>query len=222
MSEELVVRIGGPAAGPGRRRSESAREAIVRAATELFLAQGYDATGTDQIAATAAVSKQTVYNQFGDKRSLFTQIVLGVTASAETFADEVGSLLGGIDTPDDLEPTLRALAGRYAAVVVNPRVIALRRLVIAEAVRFPELAAEYYARAPGRTLEVLAEGFARLGRRGLITVADPHRAASEFAFLLFGAPLDRGLFHPGESPAPDDDDVGRAVTAFLALRHSEV
>ena len=41
------------------------------------------ATSTEQIATTAAVSKQTVYNQFGDKQRLFREIVLGVTATAE-------------------------------------------------------------------------------------------------------------------------------------------
>ncbi len=73
--------------GPARRDTTGRRTAIARAATDLFLRHGYQATSTEQIASAAAVSKQTVYNQFGDKQRLFREIVLGVTATAEAFAD---------------------------------------------------------------------------------------------------------------------------------------
>src|SRR3954462_1689612 len=119
-------RLAGRAAAPGPGGKHAA---IVRAATELFLRQGYQATRTEQIAAAAAVSKQTVYNQFRDKETLFRDIVLGVTATAETFAFELTDTLATLHDPADLEPTLRSLARRYLAAVTNPQVLALRRLV---------------------------------------------------------------------------------------------
>src|SRR3981081_2536329 len=95
--DELIVRIDrhgtadtAASDGPSRKRAD-----IVRAATALFLRQGYHDTGTDQIAAAASVSKQTVYNQFGDKKRLFHDIVIGVTATAERFAAGVADGLGG-------------------------------------------------------------------------------------------------------------------------------
>lgn len=223
----LIVRIGSgpersraddPDAGPGRDPGGK-RAAIVRAATELFLRQGYQATRTEQIAAAAAVSKQTVYNQFGDKQSLFRDVVLGVTATAEAFAGELAGALGAVDRPADVEPALRAVARRYLAAVMNPQVLALRRLVISEALRLPELAAAYYERAPARVLAALADQFGRLADRGLLAVAEPARAAADFAFLLLGRPLDEGMFRNREqAPAPGEvaDLADHAVDVFLA------
>ena len=94
----------------------------------------------------------------------------------------------------------------------------LRRLVISEADRFPELAATYFDRAPGRGLEALAAGFDVLVGRGLLRIDDTATAAVQFAYLVLGPVLDRALFHP-RSPVPEDEiarcaDAG--VTAFLA------
>src|SRR6202035_3324291 len=68
-----------PVAGGGR--SARKRRAIMQAATALFLRDGYRSTSMDQIAADAAVSKQTVYKQFADKEQLFREIVLEVTGN---------------------------------------------------------------------------------------------------------------------------------------------
>lgn len=209
----LLVRIsadgGGPPAG-------GKRAAIVRAATTLFLRQGFQATSTEQIATAAAVSKQTVYNRFGDKQALFSEIVLGVTATAEAFAVELSGTLGSVGTAADVEPALRRLARRWLAAVLSPDVLALRRLVISEATRFPELAAAYYERAPGRVLGALAEQFARLGERGLLDVPDPARAAADLAFLLVGRPLDEGMFRPA-AEVDVDAAADHAVDVVLAV-----
>src|ERR1700691_1816365 len=74
-----------PAAGTqarhdGETRTARKRRAILGAATTLFLRDGYQATSMDQIAAAAAVSKQTVYKQFADKQSLFREIVADTVA----------------------------------------------------------------------------------------------------------------------------------------------
>jgi TetR/AcrR family transcriptional repressor of mexJK operon len=203
--------------GPARRDTTSRRTAIARAATDLFLRQGYQATSTEQIASAAAVSKQTVYNQFGDKQSLFREIVLGVTATAEAFADEMPGVTRGVDSPAELDAALRELARRYLGIVVSPQVLALRRLVISEATRFPELAAAYYARGPSRVLAALGGLFARLDDQGLLRVPDADRAAGDFAFLLLGRALDEGMFRAEALPGVDVDvSADHAVEVFLA------
>lgn len=204
------------------RGGRSAREAIVAAATDLFLEHGYQATTTDQIAAAASTSKQTVYNQFGDKATLFAAVLERIGELAQGFTEGLPATFAGIESPDDVLPGLRGLARDHLRTVVVPPVLALRRLVIGEAGRFPELAATYYRTAPARTLEALAAGFADLGERGLLTVDDAARVAEDFAFLVLGAPLDRGLFHPGGTPPTDRDldaHADRAVRVLLsALR----
>ncbi|TGB14694.1 TetR/AcrR family transcriptional regulator, partial [Streptomyces palmae] len=53
------------------------RQAILDAAVTVFLREGYQRAGVDVIAAAAGVSKQTVYNHFGDKERLFLAAVEG-------------------------------------------------------------------------------------------------------------------------------------------------
>ena len=204
-------------------RSARKHKAILDAATEVFYHKGYTGTSMDEVAARAAVSKQTVYNQFGDKETLFRDIVLGVTATAETFAAELTATLATLHDPADLEPTLRSLARRYLAAVTNPQVLALRRLVISEALRLPALAAAYYERAPARLLTALTELMARLAERGLLRAADPQLAAEDFAFLLVGRRLDEGMFHTREQ-TPTAEGIAHAadhaVDLFLAAYRS--
>src|SRR5215469_1454204 len=150
---------GSPAAdGIPDGRSARKRRAIMEAATALFLRDGYRNTSMDQVAADAAVSKQTVYKQFADKEQLFRGIVLGVTATSEAIITDMTSALRGteISSPAELRAVLVDLARCYIDGVLQPHVLALRRLIIAEAERFPDLARTYFEQAPARAFEVIA------------------------------------------------------------------
>ena len=224
-SRGLLVRVAphGPAgaATPGRGRQDAVarkRAAIIDAATRLFLDHGYVDTSTDQIAAAASVSKQTVYNQFGDKESLFREIIFGVAATAEQFAAAFADTLERVSSVDELAVALRALARRYLATVSDPQVLALRRLVIGEVHRFPELAATYYRHSPAHVLAALTSAFDRLTRRGLLAADHPDEAAEHFAHLVIGGVLDRGMFHQDVSldTAQLQTRADRAVAVFLA------
>lgn len=119
---------------------------------------------------------------------------------------------------DDLEQALGALARRYITAVMQPQVLQLRRLVIAEAGRFPELARTYYERAPQRVLAALATALQQLAARGLLRLDDPLLAANHFAFLIVAIPLDKAMFCGDDSfTAADLVHVADAgVRAFLA------
>jgi TetR/AcrR family transcriptional repressor of mexJK operon len=71
---------------------------------------------------------------------------------------------------DNVAERLRQVARRYLHVVVRPEVLQLRRLVIAEAGRFPELARTYYQRVPERVYGVLALLLERLAAEGATAV----------------------------------------------------
>src|SRR5829696_4623111 len=129
------------------RRSTRKRRAILDAATTVFLRNGYLGTSMDEIAALAGVSKQTIYKHFTDKEQLFSAIILGtIDRVGEPFYARIDTLQ---DT-DDLDKDLGALARRLITIVMQPQVLALRRLVIGEAERFPQLGRAYYERGPGR------------------------------------------------------------------------
>ena len=196
----------------GGTRTDQKRQAITEAATGLFLRQGYEGTSMDEIAAAAAVSKQTVYKQFTDKEQLFATIVTAITERAERIAETINAL---VDEIVDLEAGLVQLARAYTTAVVQPPVVQLRRLVISEADRFPVLARTYYQRAPARGIAALAGGLERLAGRQLLRIDDATTAAEQFAYLVLGPVIDRALFDPG---APiEDSEIARYAAAGVRV-----
>ncbi|MGA5411096.1 TetR/AcrR family transcriptional regulator [Streptomyces lavendulocolor] len=196
-------------------RSERKHQAILDAATTVFLNKGYSGTSMDDIARLAAVSKQTVYKHFADKEKLFTEIVMATTDRIDGVIDLVA------DIPADaghLEENLTRLARGFLTTLTRPDVLRLRRLVIANAEAFPELGAAWYEQGFERVLATLAATFRRLTDRGLLHTEDPVLAAHHFAGLLLWIPVNRAMFHGGPRHSEDDLDAYAAggVRAFLA------
>ena len=187
---------------------------ILDTARQMFLERGYDATSLDDVAAASGVSKTTVYNNFEDKEGLFSAVVLAVTERAEQIISELGAALSG-DEP--VAERLTAVARALAYGVLNPAVVQLRRLAIAEALRFPGIVTAYWERAPARTLALLTESFTRLAARGELDIDDPAAAAALFAYAVLGLYQDQALLQPSRplDRAEFDKHVGQVVAAFL-------
>ena len=204
------------APAPSTSRSARKREAILAAATELFLAGGYLGTSMDEIAARAAVSKQTVYKHFADKERLFSEIVVSTVDEA---SDPVHSAVLGLEESNDLAADLRDLASRQLGMVMQPKLLQLRRLVIGESGRFPELGRAFYERGPQRTIGALTTAFERLAERGLLQFDDARLAAAHFNWLVMSIPLNQAMLCGTDEPAaPADLDryADTGVRAFLA------
>jgi TetR/AcrR family transcriptional regulator, mexJK operon transcriptional repressor len=198
------------------RRSARKRRAIVDAATTAFLRNGYRGTSMDEIAALAGVSKRTVYGHFADKERLFTEIVTGTVKAA---GDPVHQEVLDLQDSGDLEADLCDLARRQLALVMQPHIMRLRRLVIAEAGRFPELGKTFYEQGPGRTIGALAQAFERLAARGALDLDRPVVAATQFNWLIMSAPVNQAMLLGDDRP-PDAADLDRwandGVRTFLA------
>ncbi len=205
-----------PADPAEERRSTRKRAAILDAATTLFLRKGYLGTSMDEIATLAAVSKQTVYKHFADKEGLFFEIVTSTVSDATAAAhNEVLEL----EESGDIERALRDLARRQLAMVMQPRLLQLRRLVIGEAGRFPELGRAFYEQGPQRTIDALAGAFERLAERGFLVLDDPHLAAAHFNWLVMSIPLNRAMLCGDDEPVSASDierDADAGARAFLA------
>jgi AcrR family transcriptional regulator len=196
--------------------SDRKRAAILDAATTVFLAGGYLGANVDEIASVSGVSKQTVYKHFGSKEALFVEIVTNVTSSA---ADRVLNDMREFEKDGDVTRYLLDHAFRQLTVVLTPRTMQLRRLVIGEVSRFPDLARALYERGPHRALDTMAGMFEGLGRRGVLTIDDPKTAASHFNWLVMAEPLNRAMLL-GDKAIPKPAELRRhaeaGVRVFLA------
>src|SRR6476646_9383327 len=56
------------------KQAQTTRRAVLEAARDLFIAQGYGATTIDQIAARAGVSKPTVFAAVGNKQTVLSAV----------------------------------------------------------------------------------------------------------------------------------------------------
>jgi len=200
----------------GERRSDRKRRAIIEAATAAFLDHGYRGTSMDAIAAAADVSKQTVYQHFGDKQRLFRELIAATVQSAsDPVYDEVRRLADSGRLGSDL----RDLARRLLRLVLQPTMMRLRRLVIAEARQFPDLGRVFYDLGPGRTIAALADTFAELTRHGRLHTPDATLAATQFNWLVMAAPLNQAMLL-GHDDAPTLREINRwadsGVRTFLA------
>lgn len=204
--------------GPDEGRTARKRRAILAAATEVFLQHGYLGASMDEVAARAAVSKQTVYKQFADKEHLFAEIILGTTSTVVGgLADAVAAT---IDAAADTSQALRALARGFLDGLLQPDVLRLRRLVLAEADRFPEISAAWFEDSFHRSLIVVGEAMTRLSMRGMLRdLPDPTLAAYQFAGLVMYKPMNQAMF-AGTAAKPDAAELDRiadqAVEVFLA------
>jgi TetR/AcrR family transcriptional repressor of mexJK operon len=198
------------------RRSARKRRAILDAATTAFLRHGYLGTSMDEIAALAGVSKQTVYKHFADKERLFSEIV---TATVDQIADPSYDEVLNLKDTGDVERDLRDFARRQLRAVMQPRLLQLRRLVIGEAGRFPQLGRLFYERGPGRTIDALAAMFERLASRGALEPGDTCLAAAHFNWLVMSIPLNQAMLlgdNEPATPAELDRYADAGVGAFLA------
>ncbi len=197
---------------PTSRWADKHRQ-ITDAATTLFLNKGYLGTSMDDIAAEAAVSKQTVYKHFSDKDQLYAEIVLGTVDKVDGLVRMVGAAL---ETTTDLQADLGELARQFLTTLMRPELLRLRRLVISTADQFPEIGRSWYEQGFERVLATLATHFGRLNERGVLRVEDPLLAAHHFVGLLLWIPINRAMFTGDETSSAKEllAYADAAVTAF--------
>jgi AcrR family transcriptional regulator len=88
-------------APPGRREAEAqaTRDALIRAALELFSRRGYADVGTEEIAARAKVTRGALYHHFADKRDLFRAVFETVEGD---LMERIGTRMEASDNPWEL------------------------------------------------------------------------------------------------------------------------
>jgi len=181
------------------------RARLLQAACEVFSAEGYRA-GVDRIAAVAGVAKQTLYNHFPSKAELFAAAIrMAVDEMLESLVGEGG----------DLRERLVGFGIRYREKLLNPSGLGFYRAMVAEAPRFPELAAAFYRSGPLKATARLRAVLATAMERDELRRDDPEFAATLLLSMLVGHERSRALFSDEASPMPDPAAAGRIVDCFL-------
>ncbi|MEJ6393483.1 TetR/AcrR family transcriptional regulator [Gymnodinialimonas sp. 2305UL16-5] len=194
---------------------------ILTAAEDVFLRNGFVGTNMDAVAKHAGVSKQTVYARFNSKEALFIQVVEQMTGSA---ACDIGEDVEDNFEGKSVKDFFINAAIDQLSVVMTPRLMRLRRMVIGEVERFPELGESLYEHGPQRSIRRIAKAVAHYGRVGELQETDPYTAAAHFNWLVMGAPINSAMMLGDKSiPAKNEleSHAREAANIFLAAFSAE-
>ena len=204
-----------PEQGQGLVRScfrEAKRQQIISGARRVFLKDGFEGASIDDIVRAARVSKGTVYAYFPSKQSLFEALI---AEDKRKQAEVVFSL----DLSDgDAARVLRQMGKFLLESLLQPESLALLRIVIGAASRFPELGKAFFDAGPGFGRARLGAYFECLTAQGILEVAEPQLAASQFIDLCRTGTHLRLLL--GDEMSPAEEEINRniesAVRVFLS------
>jgi TetR/AcrR family transcriptional repressor of mexJK operon len=199
----------------GRRvpRGQKRREEIAAIAERVFLERGFTETTMQLVAARAGASKETLYRHFGNKEELFAEIVRRRSAR----------ITGGQDGELDSDGTPREVLGRLGLNLLDfltrADSVSFYRVMVAEAVRAPELGRIFYTQGPARVFRELARYLGCAARLGELRCPKPELAAKLFLGAIIANHQILGLIAPDLEPFEGKKmraHVEEAVELFLA------
>lgn len=192
----------------GRPRIEDVEELnqhILRVASEIFLRCGFDGTTIDAIAASARISKQTLYARYSDKAALFRAVL----------DDLIARWLVPIDrfrfSEDDLATTLAKLGHYLATFSLQEHAVGVNRIVISEAERWPELGKMIIESAEKPAISMIKAILIRHQKE--LRKVDLAIAAEQFLSLMADSLLRRT--HLGD--VPTSREINRWIRASVDL-----
>jgi TetR/AcrR family transcriptional regulator, mexJK operon transcriptional repressor len=190
--------------GRPRRGTELLREqALIDAATRVFLHGGYVSSSIQKVASEAGVSTRTIYERFRNKGELLSAVVSNLVEKDLTSmsAAELNRL--------SVKDALLAIGKTLTARIASPTVSSLLRLLVTECRRFPKLALEMRARTKDRIDNAVEQYFRVQVEAGTLVLSDPAKAASLFTQMICGELKDGILF--GTAPEVSEIQVHRHV-----------
>jgi AcrR family transcriptional regulator len=203
--EALEQEVSGRSDGGAKRRQ------IMEGARQVFLNSGFDGASMNDVARAAGVSKGTLYAYFNSKEELFEAII---RAEKSQSAERMCAFL-----PDHSDPRvmLTDFGVRLLTRMAEPSTLALSRVVIAAAEKFPNIGRTFFEAGPLYGNQRLAQRLRELEQAGLVSVPDPERAAWHFLDLCFSGGYKKLLFGVVDSMSREDIEasVEAGVEVFL-------
>ncbi len=198
-------------AEPEAGRAELRRAAFLKAAREVFLEYGYEAANMAEIVKRAGGSLSTLYGQFGGKKGLFEAMI---DARVNDLAAQMHIELAA-HAP--LREGLRRIGETFLTKQVEDESLDVFRLMVAQAKKFPDLAANWSKRGTEIVRKALADYLVDRAKAGEIRISNPDLAASVFFDLLRARIQYRALLNASYTPTEAEirDTVDRAVKVFV-------
>jgi AcrR family transcriptional regulator len=196
---------------PKQLRKGARREAILDVAAPAFLEHGYARISLSAIAAQVGGSKATMWRHFPSKADLFAAVLERQT---ESFRESLDAVLRQRRT---LRETLRDFCVAYMVKLNSEEAIALHRLVIAEAARFPEIGEIFYRQGPALVNRLLTEAIAEACRRGDLGPCDAEAAARYITSMCLSGRFQHMLYGIGNHESDEDHfhEAERIVDFFM-------
>ncbi|MGW1996239.1 TetR/AcrR family transcriptional regulator [Embleya sp. NPDC001921] len=195
---------------PSGDRAARKRAAILEAATQAFLREGYQ-VGMDTIAAEAGVAKVTVYNHFGNKEALFTAIVGEILDRA--LAESTRLIQERLGSSTDVRADLVAICEAWVAGHATPEVLTLHNVVMGSMPRLPELGRTWRESGPDRFHVVVRTALEELVERGELAIDDVPLAAIQLSGLVLMPHIAFG----SSGAVPDADLTERLITGGVDM-----
>lgn len=147
------------------------RQQIIQAASDAFLNKGYQNASMEAIAGDAGVAKQTLYNYFGNKDALFAEVVNLFCAceNKELRSDDISS--------SSVEKAFKAYAQGLISDLASRENTALFRMMVAEAIHFPNLGKMFFEAGMERDRQLLIEFLKRQHQAGNLLIDNVEQAA---------------------------------------------
>ena len=184
------------------------REAIVEAASRLFLERGFGSVSMDELAEAAGLARRTLYNQFTSKEDIFREMLLRVSGQFEE------AFPPGVETQGDVEEVLRLVARMIFELHGRPEYLGFLRMVVADSRQFPWIAEELAAVMDPQA-ERLARYFAHLTAMGILNCRNPTLAAHQFMGILNEFSLWPWMMGRERLAVPAEEIVEETVRMFL-------
>lgn len=195
-----------------RVRTEEKRNEIIRIASALFDAQGYERTSMSQISEKLGGSKATLYGYFPSKQDILFA-VLNYDVSTE--ADR---LMGEFLSAEDLQDGLIKLGTAYMMRRLSTTPISNVRIVSTQPEGSP-VGPEFYKNVLRPAWMRLAKRFSQMMDEGRLQKADPWVVAMHWKGLQEWDMFEKRLM--SAITEPDPKEIKRAATlgaeAFLKL-----
>jgi AcrR family transcriptional regulator len=195
-----------------KTKTESKRQAILKAAAEVFREVGFERASMSEIRARIGGSKATLYNYFPSKEKLFFEVMYQATER------ELGAITAALNPEAvDLKQELLQFGQKLLPILYSPGAIAIRRLAIAE-LGHSDIGKVVFEGSGLPMEKQVAQFLRKATKRGMLRIADPNIAAMHLLSLLESELLQRVLYGVIDSVKPEAirGAVRRGVEAFLS------